>query len=254
MARNEGWPTGFAFGLTICAVVVGGVAGWVLKDQSKLTQQSFALYIGFLFLAGAGIAATIAAVSVWGDRTQPRLAATIVKSASGPVLIITVKDSSLHAGDRLTVLVKPLLQELQQSANGTYSYTTGIALYRATVGPDVGGNVDSAFRVPVIPGEYGALVVSAATQGSESDDCYQPDTEKACVTLRTVGAERPPGSPFAVRDISPWSHRGMPPLLWTPRPASARFVGAAWVYGKNFVRFSGASLMSCVTKAVWMVR
>jgi hypothetical protein len=190
MARNEELATAFAFGLTVLAVIVGGLAAWVYKPPSQSTQQSRALWLGFLLLAGAGLAATLAAVSVWGDRTQPRLAATIAKSNGGPILRITVKDSSLHAGDRITVLVKPLLRELQQSSGG-YLYSTGLALFRTSIGPDVDGNVNSTFKVPVVPGEYGAIVVSAATQGNETDNCYQTDSDKACVTLRTVGAERP---------------------------------------------------------------
>jgi hypothetical protein len=107
------------------------------------------------------------------------------------VLLIRVRASSLHASDRLTVVVKPLLGVFEETPAGVYHYAAGGSLYRTSVGPNANGDIDASFRVSLVPGEYGGFVVSAFAIGNGKDDCYQRASDKACVTLKVAEAERP---------------------------------------------------------------
>src|SRR5438309_164 len=77
MARNEATLTTVGLSLTVSAVVVGAIAAYVLRRD----QQRRALIVGLGLLLAAGVLAVFAGVHVWGDRTQPRLSASIGKSA-----------------------------------------------------------------------------------------------------------------------------------------------------------------------------
>jgi hypothetical protein len=172
--RNDTLPAATTFSLLILAALSGVFAGWFTKNTRA---ERISLRIGVALLTLAALGGLWTGVESARERPEPVLTAQIVTNQQGQSsLHFDVKDSGLQASDKMTVLVRALVESDDE-------LVPNASLYGASLGPDAGGHVDHSGDVPVPPAPANDVELQAWV--GKRHTCYSEDrlAETGCTRL-----------------------------------------------------------------------
>jgi hypothetical protein len=184
MARDHPLATFGAFGCTVLAVSLGGMAAYGLDESSRSERR--VVRTGLVVLAVALLLGVLAAVKTWGDRTEPSITVT---PRSGSVVTVSVSGTGLRSSDHLVVEVEQLVRGLD--ADGKPTWTPGEPLYGASLGPDASGEIRHTFNLTLPAGDFDDLGARAWV-GTEPRPCYGRGNTTGCVRVHIPRPQEQP--------------------------------------------------------------
>src|SRR5262245_34887434 len=162
MARNHTLASFGAFGAAAVAVFLGALAAFGLREGSNAERR--VVYAGLAALGASLLFSVYAGVSTWGDRPQPSI--TPEKGAS---VAISVRGVGLRSNDH--IIVEAEQPGRVADAAGRRTWTPGMPLYGASLGPDSSGDVRQTVDLRLPPGDFDDLGARAWI-GDEPKPCY----------------------------------------------------------------------------------
>jgi hypothetical protein len=175
MARNHPLATLAAFACAAIAVFLGALAAFGLRAGSRAERA--AIYAGLVALGSSLLIGSYAAVETWGDRPQPSIT---LRPKAGDTVAVSVTGSGLHRGDHIVVEVEQLVRTIDDAGRSTW--TPGLPLYGASLGPDGDGKIKQTVDLFVPAGDFDD-VGARAWVGDEPAPCYGRGNTTGCVRV-----------------------------------------------------------------------
>lgn len=193
--RNESCLAVAGVICVFAAVAIGAIAGWVLKEHSRV--EFWLLILGNILLGAGLIAFAVAGLRLASDRSEPTITANPSVEGGRTTLAVTVENTKLSADDDLAVKVEPLFEI--EDEDGGLGYRVGRPFYAASLGPTDNGDVKRTVEVEIPAGKFEDVGVQASVEPSFG--CYEDLDDSSCVVVHVPQRTEEPQLTFRWRRL-----------------------------------------------------